>query len=65
MLEFLELLGLLHVTIGKNILSCENSRVMSLPRNIFATKVPPGRKILVVIFNADSNNCACIYSSIS
>lgn len=51
-LEFRELRGLLHVTVGKKILSCEYNKVMSFPRKILATKVPPGRKTCVVMFNA-------------
>jgi hypothetical protein len=52
MLEFLELLGLPHVTEEKKTLSCEYKSVISFPRKIFATKVPPGRKTCVVILSA-------------
>lgn len=59
-LEFRELRGLLHVTVGKKILSCEYNKVMSFPRKILATKVPPGRKTCVVIFNAYNDTTSII-----
>lgn len=52
MLELRLLLGLTIVTIGKNTLSCEYKSVVSLPRKIFATNVPPGRNKCVVKLSA-------------
>jgi len=51
-LKFLELLGLQQVTCVKNTFNCAYNKVMSFPLKIFATKVPPGLKTCVVIFNA-------------
>lgn len=52
MLELRLLLGLTIVTMGKNTLSCEYNSVVSLPRKIFATNVPPGRNKCVVKLSA-------------
>ncbi len=63
--EFLLLFGLQQETRSKNKFNCEYNNVTSLPRNILATKVPPGFKTCVVMFKAANNNCACTYSSMS
>ena len=64
-LEFRELLGLATVTSSKNILSCEKSKDMSFPRNILATKSPPGLRTWVVMLRAANRSWAWMYSSMS
>lgn len=52
MLLFLELLGLAQVTVLKKQRSWSYSNVTSRPRNILATKLPPGRRTCSVMFRA-------------
>jgi len=56
MLEFLELAGLAIDTFSKNIFSCEYNKDVSLPRKIFATKVPPSTITCVLMHRAANSN---------